>query len=117
MADPQVYDFVCAGFGPAGLALAIALAAAPAATPSPGGLPKVFSSIGGLQDALRESAVSTGQDQGAPGSSRGPRAAEAEAAEAGGGGGRQLRVAFLEKQDTFRWHDAMQLPGATMQIS
>ena len=112
MADPQVYDFVCAGFGPAGLALAIALAAAPAATPSPGGLPKVFSSIGGLQDALRESAVSTGQDQGAPGSSRGPRAAEA-----GGGGGRQLRVAFLEKQDTFRWHDAMQLPGATMQIS
>lgn len=27
------------------------------------------------------------------------------------------KVAFLEKQSTFRWHAGMQLPGATMQIS
>lgn len=115
----DVYDFVCAGFGPAGLALAIALTSAPAPPPSsspgssssagagaaPAGA-KVFSSVGGLQGALRESAV---------------RRAEGEASRRGGAGGRlegrQLRVAFVEKQDTFRWHDAMQLPGSTMQIS
>ena len=111
MTDPTIYDFVCAGFGPAGLALAIALASAPPApSPSPA-RPKVFSSIGGLQDALRDSAVR--QEAGTTSDS-----ANAGGAEGGGKRSeRQLRVAFIEKQDTFRWHDAMQLPGSTMQIS
>ena len=60
----EVYDLVCVGFGPAALAIAVA-----------------------LEDARTHFKQ------------------------------RHPKVCFLEKQDTFRWHAGMMIPGSKMQIS
>src|ERR1700761_377081 len=65
----EVHDLVCVGFGPASLAIAVA-----------------------LHDSLR---------------------AQKESAS----GRTSPKVRFLERQDAFKWHAGMLLPGAKMQIS
>lgn len=73
-ADPEaLHDLICVGFGPASLAVAVA-----------------------LHDALVPSSF--------------PRRPSA-------GCGQSPKVAFLERQPHFAWHDGMLLPEAKMQIS
>ncbi|GAA5927133.1 hypothetical protein JCM3775_002454 [Rhodotorula graminis] len=94
-----VHDLVAIGFGPAALALAIALVEHNSDAPRP--RPPTFSSLGGLQDALGFSVD------------------EAVRARQGGEAATQrpLRCAFVERFPRFQWHPGMMLEGSHMQIS
>jgi len=94
-----VHDLVAIGFGPAALALAIALVEHNTDARRP--RPPTYSSLGGLQDALGfsvEEAVRARQD--------GDAATK-----------RPLRCAFVERFPRFQWHPGMMLEGSHMQIS
>ncbi|GAA6052828.1 hypothetical protein JCM3770_006272 [Rhodotorula araucariae] len=97
----EVHDLVAIGFGPAALALAIALVEHNADAPRP--KPPTYSSLGGLQDALGfdiDEAVRARDD--------GARQAAPR---------RTLRCAFIERFPHFQWHPGMMLDGSSMQIS
>lgn len=98
MSSSSPYDLLCCGFGPASLALAIALVEPSAPAP-------IYSSLGGLQEALtRGSSPAPSSDEG--GARRPPAARE----------DRPLKVCFVEKHDKFKWHPGMMLEGSNMQI-
>lgn len=113
------FDLLCIGYGPASLAISIALleqlhpAAAPVpalVTPALGHAPaenaKLFSSLGGLQETLASTSPA--------GSVVSDVLSHSEARE----GAKSLRkVCFIEKNDEFKWHSSMLLPGSKMQIS
>ncbi|GAA5988469.1 hypothetical protein JCM11641_007160 [Rhodosporidiobolus odoratus] len=97
-APSDIFDLLTIGFGPASLAVAIALAEHNAGAPTPS--QPTYTSIGGLQDAL-------GFDP-------------ARADEIGGEAARKRRTVkacYLEKYGRFRWHPGMMIEGSTMQIS
>lgn len=88
----SAFDVLACGFGPASLALAIALVEH-SDRPVP-----TFSSLGGLQQALQ-----------------GDSAAPSPTAHAAGREA-PLRACFIEKHDKFKWHPGMMLEGSNMQI-
>ncbi|BGP20483.1 hypothetical protein JCM10213_002277 [Rhodosporidiobolus nylandii] len=94
----DIFDLLTVGFGPASLAVAIALAEHNSNAPTPA--QPTYSALGGLQDALGFDASRAG--------------------EVGGDAARQRRpvkACFLEKQGQFSWHSGMQIEGSCMQIS
>ncbi|BGP43766.1 hypothetical protein JCM10450v2_007964 [Rhodotorula kratochvilovae] len=97
----EVHDLVAIGFGPAALALAIALVEHNADAPRPN--PPTYSSLGGLQDALGFSV-----DEAVRARNDGAREAAPR---------RTLRCAFVERFPHFQWHPGMMLEGSSMQIS
>ncbi|SGY84514.1 BQ5605_C009g05701 [Microbotryum silenes-dioicae] len=106
----SIFDLLCVGFGPASLALAVALVEQNQQAQSV--TPNVYSSLGGLQEALRD-----GSELRNRGSE--PNAASADPADRPGikSTSGPIKVCFIEKHDTFRWHPGMMLDGSTMQIS
>lgn len=103
MAERDIFDLLCVGFGPASLAIAVAIAehnATPSGVKSPLS-DKQFSSLGGLQEALGHS----------------DDAALRQEIESAVLGGRKIKAAFVEKYDGFKWHPGMMLEGSKMQIS
>ncbi|ODQ55920.1 hypothetical protein SAICODRAFT_153674 [Saitoella complicata NRRL Y-17804] len=92
-----IHDILCAGFGPAGLAIAVALHDHPATS-------HIFSSytkgFPGHRGSLADSGYATST----------PPSPSSETAPASS-------VLFLEKQAQFRWHPGMLIPGSRMQIS
>ncbi|GAA5833682.1 hypothetical protein JCM11251_003204 [Rhodosporidiobolus azoricus] len=97
----EIYDLLSIGFGPASLAIAIALAEHNSNAPCP--QQPTYSSLGGLQDAL--------------GFDSRQEAATSERAQRHARIRRTMRVGFLEKHERFRWHPGMMIEGSTMQIS
>jgi L-ornithine N5-oxygenase len=97
----DIFDTLSIGFGPAAVALAIALAELNASHPRPNQQP-VYSSLGGLQHALGFDA-----HQAARGQHGGARTTEP----------RKVKAAFVERYAGFRWHPGMMLEGSKMQIS
>jgi len=71
--EDEVHDLICVGFGPASLAIAVAL----------------HDAVDGSDPSLDIPSIR----------------------------GRAPKVAFLERQNRFRWHAGMLLPGARMQIT
>ncbi|KAK4046044.1 hypothetical protein OIV83_006415 [Microbotryomycetes sp. JL201] len=104
----DVYDIVGVGFGPAALALAIALVEPDAATSA-----KAYSQLGGLQQALEQLPLSPT----ASSSTHAGASADGRASAAATPCTRPLRACFIEKHDRFRWHPGMMLDGSVMQIS
>ncbi|GAA5902510.1 hypothetical protein JCM6882_002771 [Rhodosporidiobolus microsporus] len=105
-ATSEIFDLLTVGFGPASLAIAIALAEHNSNAPCPA--QPTYSSLGGLQDALgfdsrQAAAHETAQREGV--SSEGGRER------------RTMKVGFVEKHERFRWHPGMMIEGSTMQIS
>ncbi|BFZ64107.1 hypothetical protein YB2330_005246 [Saitoella coloradoensis] len=96
--NDTVHDILCAGFGPAGLAIAVALHDHPATS-------HIFSSytkqpFPGHRGSLADSGYATSTPP-SPSSETAPPSS----------------VLFLEKQPQFRWHPGMLIPGSRMQIS
>ncbi|GAA5962679.1 hypothetical protein JCM3765_006164 [Sporobolomyces pararoseus] len=108
--DEIIYDLLGIGYGPASVAIAIALSeynsnAASPQSSSPIQAPQ-FSSLGGLQGALghdRAQSHPQSTQQGVKSESSRPR--------------RPIRAAFIEKHPSFKWHPGMMLEGSRMQIS
>lgn len=92
-----IYDVLACGFGPASLALAIALVE-PSTRPVP-----TFSSLGGLQEALL---------QGQPANDAPVQDSRKTSLDRL----KPLRTCFIEKHDKFKWHPGMMLEGSNMQI-
>ncbi|GAA5884756.1 hypothetical protein JCM3774_005806 [Rhodotorula dairenensis] len=115
--DHTVYDTLSIGFGPASVALAIALVEHNAGLPSPADGPAVYSALGGLQDALgydsNAAAASAAPASGA--SSSGSETAPSSSSSSPPP--KQLKACFIERYDGFKWHPGMMLPGSKMQIS
>lgn len=106
--EPQtVYDTLSIGFGPASVALAIALVEHNAGLPSPAGGPPVYSALGGLQDALGYDANAAAGTAERPSTSHTPSASSPP----------KVKACFIERYDAFKWHPGMMLPGSKMQIS
>lgn len=95
----DIHDLVAVGFGPASLALAIALVEHNSHAPRP--QQPTYSSLGGLQEAIGFSVDEAVRD-------RSGRAGVAQ---------RTLKCAFVERFPRFLWHPGMMLEGSTMQIS
>ncbi|GAA6009416.1 uncharacterized protein JCM10292_004285 [Rhodotorula paludigena] len=95
----DIHDLVAVGFGPASLALAIALVEHNSNAPRPE--QPTYSSLGGLQEAIGFSVDEAVRD-------RSGRAGVAQ---------RTLKCAFVERFPRFLWHPGMMLEGSTMQIS
>lgn len=85
----DAFDLLIVGFGPASLALSIALA-------EPTNSKKEFSSIGKLSESLRSHSASS-----IPTSNSNQR----------------IRTAVIELSPSFSWHQGMLLEGSRMQIS
>ncbi|BGP35682.1 hypothetical protein JCM10296v2_007534 [Rhodotorula toruloides] len=96
----DIFDTLSIGFGPASVALAIALAELNADHRRPQHQP-VYSSLGGLQHALGFDAQKVAGEQ----------------RERQGAQGRKVKAAFVERYNGFRWHPGMMLEGSKMQIS
>ncbi|BGO95943.1 hypothetical protein NBRC10512_005473 [Rhodotorula toruloides] len=96
----DIFDTLSIGFGPASVALAIALAELNAHHPRPQSQP-VYSSLGGLQHALGFDAQQVAGEQ----------------RKNSGVEGRKVKAAFVERYNGFRWHPGMMLEGSKMQIS
>lgn len=102
----EVFDLVGIGFGPAALAIAVALVENNEAAAALGGAARrppngqggsVFSSLGGLQEGLG-------------GGQEGGTGYQSEVKP------RRVKVCFVEKHERFKWHPGMMLPGSRMQI-
>ncbi|KAK4703150.1 hypothetical protein P7C70_g3069, partial [Phenoliferia sp. Uapishka_3] len=111
----DIYDVLGIGFGPSGLALAIATAESNnsllALSPRPARTPTTFSSLGGLQAA-------TGYKSSLNEPDREDRATEIEELDEGSELKRRtLKVCFVERFEEFKWHPGMMIPGSKMQIS
>lgn len=113
---PPTYDLLSIGFGPASLAIAIALVEHSLIDRSASNPvepfhsePKVYSSLGGLQEALR----------GAPHLRKDPQveSSKEENAELKRRMERRMTACFIEESPEFDWHKEMLLPGSRMQIS
>lgn len=104
MSTTQIYDVLCCGFGPASLSIAVALAEHNAVAQAPASSrssdAQIFSSLGGLQEALagRGGKETTTEGKG-------------EKLE------RKLTACFIDKHEAFKWHPGMMLDGSRMQIS
>ncbi|GAA5961024.1 hypothetical protein JCM8115_002662 [Rhodotorula mucilaginosa] len=111
VSQEQIYDTLSVGFGPASVALAIALVEHNAGLPSPHDGPAVYSALGGLQDALgydaQAAAAATTASDGRPASPSSPASQPSK----------QVKACFIERYDGFKWHPGMMLPGSKMQIS
>ncbi|GAA5982521.1 hypothetical protein JCM10908_006681 [Rhodotorula pacifica] len=107
--DDQVYDTLSIGFGPASVALAIALVEHNAGHPSPADGPAVYSALGGLQDALGYDAQAAAAASSAPSTSSSASPASQSK--------KNVKACFIERYDGFKWHPGMMLPGSKMQIS
>lgn len=107
-----VYDTLSIGFGPASVALAIALAEHNAEAPSPSSStrPAVYSALGGLQDALGYDAHADAEQRFAGSVHRDEKGNSA-------GTRRPVKACFIERYNGFKWHPGMMLPGSKMQIS
>ncbi|KAI5475239.1 L-ornithine N5-oxygenase [Pseudohyphozyma bogoriensis] len=104
----EVYDLLGIGFGPAGLAIAVAVAEHNAAAPGESiATPPEFTSLGGLQEVLGRS-KSCAQLPG----NEGDRT-ELDITKWTG----TIKACFVEKYDQFRWHPGMMIEGSKMQIS
>ncbi|GAA6062279.1 hypothetical protein JCM10212_000939 [Sporobolomyces blumeae] len=106
----EVYDLLGIGYGPASVAIAIALSEYNSNAPSPQASSPVrapdFSSLGGLQQAL-------GYDRtGSP-----SRDTQQDRTKTSGPRRRAIKAAFIERHDGFKWHPGMMLEGSRMQIS
>ncbi|GAA5868056.1 hypothetical protein JCM8547_000790 [Rhodosporidiobolus lusitaniae] len=96
-----VFDLLAVGYGPASVALAIALSEHNSGAPTPA--PPVYSSLGGLREALGFDETRQAREADSSARSTTPR--------------RAVKACFLEKHDRFRWHPGMMIEGSTMQIS
>lgn len=113
VSQEQIYDTLSVGFGPASVALAIALVEHNAGLPSPHDGPAVYSALGGLQDALGYDA----QAAAAATSSEGRSSNSASSSSPASTPPKQVKACFIERYDGFKWHPGMMLPGSKMQIS
>ncbi|GEM11242.1 L-ornithine N5-oxygenase [Rhodotorula toruloides] len=96
----SIFDTLSIGFGPASVALAIALAELNSHPPRPSAQP-LYSSLGGLQHALGFDAEEVAREQ------RKRRGEDKT----------NVKAAFVERHNGFRWHPGMMLEGSKMQIS
>lgn len=119
----EIYDVLSIGLGPAALSVSIALLEENAAiqsrrthgTTDTYDRPdqQVFSSLGGLQDALKREENHHGSA-----SKDAFRRAKNLASEGGAGlKERELSFYSIEAHSTFKWHPGMMLDGSRMQIS
>lgn len=110
----EIYDTLSVGFGPASVALAIALVEHNAGLPSPHDGPAVYSALGGLQDALgydaQAAAAATASESRSSNSAASPSSPASTPS-------KQVKACFIERYDGFKWHPGMMLPGSKMQIS
>lgn len=119
----EVYDVLSIGLGPAALSVSIALLEENSAIQSRRNHgttdtyhrpdQQVFSSLGGLQDALRREKNDKESD-----SKTAFRRAKNLAPDDGAGTKeRELSFYSIEAHGTFKWHPGMMLEGSRMQIS
>lgn len=111
----EIYDTLSVGFGPASVALAIALVEHNAGLPSPHDGPAVYSALGGLQDALGYDAQAAAAATASEG--RSSNSAAASSSSPASKPSEQVKACFIERHDGFKWHPGMMLPGSKMQIS
>ncbi|KAK4046793.1 hypothetical protein OIO90_006435, partial [Microbotryomycetes sp. JL221] len=105
-----VYDVLGIGFGPASLALSIALVEQQDLT-SAHHESLTFSQLGGLQQALEQLPTVSQPNPTSPKAQNAASPASPSSGEA-----RALRACFIEKYDRFKWHPGMMLDGSVMQI-
>ncbi|SCV74632.1 BQ2448_7661 [Microbotryum intermedium] len=105
-----VFHLLCVGFGPASLALAVALVEK---NQQPQNVaPNVYSSLAGLQEALRDGSELRNREPAPNDASADPTDRPGTKSTSG-----SIKACFIEKHDKFRWHPGMMLDGSTMQIS
>ncbi|KAM0751488.1 hypothetical protein T439DRAFT_324672 [Meredithblackwellia eburnea MCA 4105] len=99
--SPPVFDVLGVGFGPANLAIAIAVQEYNSCSAGTSPPSTSFSDLGGLQNELRGNDVTA-----TPDASHHRSASPSK-----------LKVCFVEKFERFKWHPGMMLEGSRMQIS